>query len=322
MSFPVLRLRHRGAVTGLRGDVLVCASVGPADELVGVWTAPEDRQAVTATTVSAGGVSFPEPYAARPVAARITVHTPGLASVTPIADLALAYITVQPMPGERFLVIGARCRWRRDDPDRNAVLYDADGHIVGEYVLGDGITHVQATAAGEVWAGYFDEGIYGSYGWGRADSDDPVGASGIVRFSPALEPVWRYPHHSQTGQEAISDCSALNVDGTSAWACYDPGYPVVRIRDDMVTSWPNPGGGAWALAVAGSRVALATGSGLQHDLISVTQLGTGAEPVTGHRLVLPGGQRLPSGVQVIGRGPRLHYLTGTDWYHLDIADVP
>ncbi len=63
MSFPVLRLRHRGAVTGLRGDVLVCASVGPAGELVAVWTAPEDRQAVTATTtVSAGRVSFPEPY--------------------------------------------------------------------------------------------------------------------------------------------------------------------------------------------------------------------------------------------------------------------
>ena len=87
-------------------------------------------EAVTSTTVSAAGARFPDPAAARPVAARITVHTPHLAAVTPIADLALAHITVQPMPGGTFLVAGARCRWRRDGPDRNGVLYDADGQVV------------------------------------------------------------------------------------------------------------------------------------------------------------------------------------------------
>jgi hypothetical protein len=44
------------------------------------------------------------------VAARITVHTPDLAAVTSIADLALSHITVQLMPGGQFLVAGARCR--------------------------------------------------------------------------------------------------------------------------------------------------------------------------------------------------------------------
>lgn len=42
----------------------------------------------------------------RPVEARITVHTPGLAALTRIAGLPLAHITVQPMPGGRFLVAG------------------------------------------------------------------------------------------------------------------------------------------------------------------------------------------------------------------------
>jgi hypothetical protein len=86
-------------------------------------------------------------------------------------------------------VAGARCRWRPEGPDRNAVLYDADGQVVSEHVLGDGIAHVLATSTGQVWAGYFDEGIYGNYGWGRADSEEPVGAYGIVRFSPDLEPA-------------------------------------------------------------------------------------------------------------------------------------
>ena len=71
---------------------------------------------------------------------------------------------------------------------RNAVLYNSDGQVVSEHVLGDGIAHLLATSTGQVWAGYFDEGIYGNYGWGRADSQEPVGAYGIVRFSPAWSP--------------------------------------------------------------------------------------------------------------------------------------
>ena len=119
MRLPVLRVRHHGVLGGRDGDVLVCASIGPAGEMVAVWAKPEGLAAVTATTVSAAGACFPDPATARPVAARITVHTPDLAAVTPIADLALSHITVQPMPGGQFLVAGARCRWRRDGPDRN-----------------------------------------------------------------------------------------------------------------------------------------------------------------------------------------------------------
>src|ERR1700730_13122240 len=108
MSLPALRVRHHGVIGGRDGDVLVCASIGPAGEVVAVWTAPESLEAVTSTTVSAAGARFPDPAAARPVAARITVHTPELAAVTPVADLALAHITVAPMPGGTFLVAGGR----------------------------------------------------------------------------------------------------------------------------------------------------------------------------------------------------------------------
>src|SRR5580704_11808232 len=193
ISLPVLRVRDHGVIGGLDGDILVCASVGPAGEVVAVWTIPEDLEAVTSATVSPAGARFPDPAAARPVAVRITVHTPELAAVTPIADLTLAHISVQPMPGGRFLLAGARCRWRRDGPDRNGVLYDADGQVLCESVLGDGISHVLATSSGQVWIGYFDEGIYGNYGWGQDGTEEPVGAYGIVLFSPGLEPSWHSP---------------------------------------------------------------------------------------------------------------------------------
>jgi hypothetical protein len=302
----------------------VCASVGPAREVVAVWTAADGLEAVTSRTVSAGGASFPDPGAARPVAARITVHTPELAAVTPIADLTLARITVQPMPGGRFLAAGARCRWRRDGPDRNAVLYDADGQVVSEHVLGEGIGHVLAASTGEVWAGYFDEGIYGNYGWGRPDTQEPIGAYGIVRFSPGLEPAWHYPKYTEVGLwDAVSDCYALNVDDTGAWACYYSDFPVVRICDSAVTGWHNDVKSASALAVAGSRAELFGGYGPDYDRLALTELGADrAQPAGEYRVVLPGGEPIPAGTQIIGRGSRLHFLTGTGWYQLGMDDIP
>ena len=191
-------------------------------------------------------------------------------------------------------------------------------------MLGDGIAHVLATSTGQVWVGYFDEGIYGNYGWGLGDGPEPVGAYGIVRFSPDLEPAWHYPkiHRGRpVGRDQRLLC--LNVDDTSTWACYDSDFPVVRIRDGAVTGWHNDVKGAGALAVAGSRVALFGGYGPDHDRLAITELDVGrARPDGDYRIVLPDGMPLAPGTQVIGRGSRLHFLTGSAGYQLDGADIP
>ena len=65
MRLPVLPVRRHGVIDGPDGDVLACASVGPAGEVVAVWTTPDGLDAVTAATVSAAGASFPDPAAAQ-----------------------------------------------------------------------------------------------------------------------------------------------------------------------------------------------------------------------------------------------------------------
>jgi hypothetical protein len=248
-------------IEGQDGEVRVCASVGPGGDVVAVWSAAQDLDAVTATTVSSAGARFPDPRAPRPLAARITVHTPDLVAVISIRELALAHVTVQPMPGNRFLVVAARSRWRRDGPDRNAVLCAAHGQVISEHVLGDGIAHVLATSTGQVWAGYFDEGIFGNYGWGKPGTAEPVGASGIVEFSSGLEPMWHHPGIAAGPWGPVDDCYALNVADQCTWACYDAGFPVVRIRDGTLTGWHNDITGVRALAAGGSRAALFGGYG-------------------------------------------------------------
>jgi hypothetical protein len=298
MRLPALPVRRHAVITGRDGDVLVCASVGPGGELAAVWAAGADLDAVTSRTVSPGGASFPDPGAARPVTARITAHAPGLVAVTPIADLALAHITVQPMPGGRFLVAGARCQWRPGGPDRNAVLYDTDEHALSEHVLGDGLRHVLADSTGQVWAGYVDEGIYGNYGWGPTDTPEPVGAYGIVRFSPP----WNRPGTSPaTTKSARGRRSATVPPSTSTtlprtWACYDPDYPVVRIREGTVTGWHNDITCVRALAVTGSRAALFGGYSPDHHRLAITGLTVDhARPADEYRIVLPDGQPFPPG---------------------------
>lgn len=113
------------------------------------------------------------------------------------------------------------------------------------------------------------------------------------------------------------------MDDTCAWACYYTDFPVVRIRDGAVTGWHNEIRGASALAVAGSRVALFGGYGPVHDRLALTDLGADrAQPAGQYRVVLPDQEPLPAGTQVIGRGSRLHFLTGTSWYQLDMDDIP
>ena len=302
---------------------MVCASTGPGGEAVAVWTAADDVSAVTSRTVSPAGASFPDPGTAGPVPARITVHDPGLVAVTPI-ELTLGHITVQPMPGDRFLVAGARCRWHRDGPDPNAVLYDEHGHVISRHVLGDGIAHLLAASTGEVWAGYFDEGIFGNYGWGRADTDEPIGACGIVQFSDRLEPAWRFPHYTTIGPwDAICDCSALNVEDERTWACYYADFPVVCIRDGTVTGWNNDTGSASALAATGSRAALFGAYSTGHHRLALAELDGGHARLAGqYRVVLPGGQPLPGNIQVTGRGPRLDLIAGHNWYRFDLSEIP
>ncbi|MET7992690.1 hypothetical protein ABZU76_17525 [Amycolatopsis sp. NPDC005232] len=301
----------------------MAASIGPSGEAVALWAAAGDLAALRSTTTQTGWASFPDPLAPKAVAARVSVHAPDAIVTTRIAWLPVAHPHVQPMPDGRTLIVGARSRWRKDGPDRNAIVYDADGTPVIEQTLGDGIEHVVATRRGEIWVGYFDEGVFGNYGWGEEEADEPVGVHGLNRFSADLTLTWRFRPPDDHGSWGISDCYALNVDGDTAWTCHYTDFPLVRIRDGEVTGWHNEVGGSRALAVAGSSVAFYGGYGPEHDRLVVGVLGDDRVHVTGeYRLVQPDGHDLPAAAGVVGRGPDLHVLLDHDWLRLAVEDLP
>ncbi|MEV0675896.1 hypothetical protein AB0I60_05160 [Actinosynnema sp. NPDC050436] len=323
MALPAVRVRHHARlVAPQQNDVQVSVSVGPSGEAVVLWSAAEDLSALRSVTTQQGWATLPHARAPRPVTARVTVHAPDTVVAAGLAGLPLAHPEVQPLPDGNLLVVGARCRWRPEGPDRNAIVYDSDGAVLAEHTFGDGIEHVQATARGEIWVGYFDEGIFGNFGWGDEGSE-PLGSYGLTRFSAAFAQDWRYPSQAARTWGGISDCYALNVDGDTAWTCYYTDFPVVRIHNGTVTGWHNDIEGAKALAVGGSRIALYGGYGPDHDRLVVGVLSDDRLHVTGeYRLVRPDGQPLPGTARVHGRGPDLHLLVDDNWWRLHIDDIP
>jgi hypothetical protein len=325
MALPVVRVRHHQALSSTGADdVLVSVSVGAAGQAVALWSTAEDRALLASTTTRPGGARFPDPRTPRPVGARVTTHTPGRGLVVRIPDLPLAHPTVQLLPGDRILVVAARCRWRPSGPDRNAIVYDGHGQVVAAQTLGDGIARVLTTASGQVWVGYFDEGVYGNYGWGDAGAPAPVGRRGLVRFSADLQPEWHYPSHMDHPWGAISDCYALNVDGDIVRVCYYMDFPVVRIDADELTGWHNTvAGGVRALIASGPNVGLYGGYGPDRDRLVVAATGDRTlHKLAEYRLVLPDGSPMPNSVRVVGRGPDLHLFVERDWYRVALDDIP
>jgi hypothetical protein len=301
-------------------DVLVTADVGPYGEVVALWSTAEGRAALESRKGRPGGPLFPSSHPPRPVAVRLTRHFPRRDAVVGIRELGLAHCHVQPLPDDRFVIAGARCRWRPDGVEPNAQVVDSAGDVVMTAVLGDGIGWLATTPGGQTWVGYFDEGVYGNLGWGGPDRE-PIGAPGLVRFDERLERAWDYPF--DTGLGSISDCYALNVAGETVWACYYTDFPIVRIADGRVTGWTNSESGVSAVITDGVRCALVGGYGEDRDRVLVGALTEdGRFAVRARkRLSLPGGAPLPPRLGMCGRGDVLHVVSGTTHYRLDLDQL-
>lgn len=300
----------------LPGDELITASVGPSGDAIAMWAAPEDAPALHGRSVSPGGASFPKPRADGHVPVRITRCDPALVARIDVPVLGIAHPFVQPLPDGRILIVGARCRWRPEGADRNAVILDHDGVVLRDGVLGDGIADVLTTPSGRIWVGYFDEGVFGNFGWG-GPGPAPMGSHGLIQFTQELKAAWEYPYDAEGGD--ISDVYALNVDGEVAWLCYYTDFPLVRVEGGTIRSWKNSAGGPTAIAVSDTHCAMLTGAA---GRLRFGKLGESAfKPTSEARITLPDGGKLPRS-RVIARGETFHFFIDAHWYTLSLGDLP
>ncbi|MEU7278144.1 hypothetical protein AB0A69_05035 [Streptomyces sp. NPDC045431] len=213
---------------------------------------------------------------------------------------------IDALPDGGFVLAAGRSR-----PDEQHVqVFDALGKPSWTFRVGDGIEHLLADEAGDLWVGYFDEGVYG---------DDPLSRPGLRRWSGTGEPQWAYA--PPAGNQYIWDVYSLNVDGDAAWSTPYGAGPLLEVRGEEVRVRSAPVRMATALAVHGDQVVFLSGSGKPADLLTYGRLtDTSVEPLMERRLVRPD-ERDVGRCQTVCRGSRifLRHASAVDWEVLDLA---
>jgi hypothetical protein len=202
------------------------------------------------------------------------------------------------------------------DFEKNGRIYSLSGEFSREILLGDGIQSVQATSNGIIWTSFFDEGVFGNFGW-----NEPVGASGLVAWNSAGNKI--YDFQPTVGLDSICDCYALNVESdTDVWLYYYTEFPLVHLHHQRVQSvWNMPITGSDGFAVSGNRV-LFRGGYDDRDTYHLFLLSSNGRVKLLKQLQLADeiGQKLTA-ERVVGRGSSLYVLSDGLVYRTDVSSL-
>ena len=239
-------------------------------------------------------------------AARLRLSTfDGTAESGAVEIRAEPWPKVDRLADGRWLVVAPRAA--RDE--RNGRLFTPDGTPAGDMVLGDGIEHVRCAPDGTIWIGYFDEGVF---------SGQDVSASGITRFAPDGELLWRFDSAARDDLY-LYDCYALTLDGNTLWSCFYGDFPIVRVVNGKIDDWLNAIAGACALAVEGDQVLLAGGYQDQAERLVLLRLDQGGAREIGRWRFPPLARDTVQLVQ--GQGSTLHVVGQGIWTRLSIESL-
>lgn len=166
--FP--RVQFHGELQAPSGfGSLVTVGVSLSDP-VAVWSSGDGEAELRARYGRPpGGASFPRAAPGTAPAAALAAYAgSGVVPTTVVQVWALpvAHPHAGVLADGSFLVAGARCSWAESGPELNALAIGQNGRIFRRGCLGDGIGRLQVAGDGTIWAGCFDEGVFGNLGWG------------------------------------------------------------------------------------------------------------------------------------------------------------
>ncbi|MFF4629090.1 hypothetical protein [Streptomyces griseorubiginosus] len=249
---------------------------------------------------------FPQPGdAVRPFDALVvSVDPDGNAELTELSAVRARRPRLDRLPDGGFVV--AASRTRRYEDANQVQVFDTFGRETLSFSVGDAIEHLLVDEASRIWVGHFDE--------------NPVG---IRCWSATGQLTWT---SHDAGIPGLFDCYALNVSGTTAWACPYTDFPLVEIRPDRthrpVRVWANHVRGAKAVAVHGEQVAFYGGYGEEQDRLAHGKIvETSVEPSDAGLLTLSDGSA-PGRRRVVGRGSRIYVQAEpfTTWGVFDLSN--
>jgi hypothetical protein len=295
-------------------------SVGFDGEVIRLLVSEESADALVGREVQPGWASFPKTRTDNEYTSIVSVSGPSGSRETRLFGLTATFPQIELLPEDEILVVASRCYRNADGShEMNAKVYDPGGKPTREFLLGDGINHIQTDSEGRIWVGYFDEGVFGNFGWQYAGG--PFGAAGLSCFNKSGQKIWDYA--PPEGFDHIADCYALNVSSRGVWSHYYTDFPVALIDSDWrVRCWNTACSGAHTFAVGDHKVLLHGGYGDHRTACNLLGLDDhDARLVAEVSLVLPREIDLARD-KVIGRDKGLHVFLEDDWYMFSIDSLP
>lgn len=302
-------------LAGLIGDLeLITVQLGPSGELyVLATTRPLDYR-----WENSGGASFariksdkPHNYAVFRIDEWNTVRYD-------IREQLWNFHTVQPLPAGELLLVCGRSQYRgHGDIDLNGQVFAESGEWHRELLLGDGIQDIQTTADGSIWTSYFDEGVFGNYGW-----DDPIGQSGLIQWDKDGNKLYEFDPPSPL--DTICDCYALNVvSQNETWCYYYTPFPLVQIQNGKVINyWHSPIKGAHAFAVWRDTVLFQGGYDKRDEYVLLRLKDSHQmEEIARYKLVDDEGAPVKTEGYLAARGSLLVLVSGMKCYRLYLHEL-
>ncbi len=223
---------------------------------------------------------------------------------------------IQPLRDELLLVCARSYYTSPSEIERNGRVYTCKGQFVREILLGDGIESVQSDSQGVIWTSYFDEGIFGNFGW-----DHPIGIAGLVAWDSAGNKLYEF--NPPPGLDSICDCYALNVESEQdAWCYYYTEFPLVHLQNRKIVSyWEIPLGGSHTFAIFNHYALFSGGYGTpgSYQLFSLENQKK-AQPVATIEFCDEQGTIFKAN-KVTGRADTIYFLSNDLLYTIDVQTV-
>ncbi|EHG6165306.1 hypothetical protein [Escherichia fergusonii] len=293
INIPLTAMGHQPC-----GEFVSCSvSFNGQISVLEVDQIPERIQGMFVSTITEERTWYITLYGIKPHYARkINIHD------------AYNFHKIQFIDNQHILLVGARSRFENGEGEKNAAIYTMDGRLVRRFTLGDGIEDVSVTEKGEIWVSYFDEGVFGNFGW-----QIPMGQNGLVKYDLYGNVLW------EQNECCIFDCYTLNVDNAaSVWFYYYADFELVHIKNSTFTRYEIPVEGMSCFAVCLPWIIADNGYQQSYSFSVFRQDGQRFKKHDDIVFTQPGGRQIDPVFRKM-RGKWILVMTETELYYGEIA---
>lgn len=181
-----------------------------------------------------------------------------------IGELHLDYYQFLPL-GDEYLLVACRSWNKKNGPEKNALVIDKEGTKLREFCLGDGISQTITTPDEKIITGYFDEGVFGNFGW-----NEPIGSCGLIAWDKNGNQVWR------NNKYGIDDVYAMDYfkDNLYFYFYYDFYFVKTDFTNDKVFKIGEKGFNSFTISDDESKI-IVDGGYDNHSSFYVYEFGEG-----------------------------------------------